>query len=81
MDEPIVAGYGHVSADEDSEEVTPDTCFMIASISKVFGGASVMKLIEDGLIESADDDICNVLPDDYDSRACDIQTFQIIQHP
>lgn len=24
-----------------------------------------MKLIEDGLIESSDDDFCGVLPDDY----------------
>ena len=76
MNQPIVKGYGKVSADENAPAVTADTAFMIASISKVFGGAAVMKLIEDGLIDSEQDDICWVLPEEYGIGSCRHPNFQ-----
>ncbi len=70
MTEPILRSYGKVSSDDDSQNVTPETVFMIASISKVFGGVAVLKLVSDGVIGGLDDDICNVLPDDYNNTSC-----------
>ena len=70
MSEPIIRGYGYLSANEDSGNVTPDTTFMIASVSKIFAGLSVLLLIDQGYIDSLDDDICDVLPIDWDRSAC-----------
>ncbi len=42
---------------------------MIASVSKLFAGTAVLKLVEQGII-SLDDDICNVVPDRYADSAC-----------
>ena len=70
MSEPLLGGYGFVSADSGAQPVTKDTVFQIASVSKVITGASVMKAIEDGLISSEQEDICEVLPDEYDATAC-----------
>lgn len=39
MDEPILAGYGQVSNDPESELLVSETAFMIASISKVLEGS------------------------------------------
>jgi CubicO group peptidase (beta-lactamase class C family) len=44
---------------------------MLASVSKVFAGAAVLSLIDQGILQSLDDDICDVLPDEYkESTAC-----------
>ncbi len=49
--------------------MTPETVIMIASVSKVFAGAAVLKLVSQGII-NLDDDICQVLPNEYDASAC-----------
>eukprot|EP00980_Cylindrotheca_fusiformis_P029462 scaffold23479_cov143-Cylindrotheca_fusiformis.AAC.12 len=69
MSEPILRAYGQVSSDNSSAEVTTDTAFMVASVSKLFAGSAVLKLVDQGVI-SLDDDICDVLPVDYDYTAC-----------
>ena len=65
--EPIIRSYGKLSSSESSpdDDVTPDTSFMLASVSKVFVGVAVTKLIELGIIESLDDDICDVIPEEW----------------
>ena len=70
MTEPLLRGYGHTATSDDSPLVTPDTVFLIASLSKVFAGAAVMFLILEGYINSLDDDICDVIPSDWDRSAC-----------
>ncbi|CAJ1951380.1 unnamed protein product [Cylindrotheca closterium] len=69
MTEPIIRSYGKVSSTSGAKDVTNDTVFMIASVSKVFAGAAVLKLVSQNVI-ALDDDICNVLPGDYDPSAC-----------
>lgn len=69
ISEPILRSYGTLASDENSEDVTIDTAFMVASVSKLFAGAAVLKLVDQGLI-ALDDDICDVLPIDYDTSAC-----------
>lgn len=69
MTEPILRSYGKISANSNADNVTSDTVFMIASVSKVFAGAAVLKLVSQNVI-TLDDDICDVLPDDYKSTAC-----------
>ncbi len=49
--------------------MTPETVIMIASVSKVFAGAAILKLVSRGII-NLDDDICKVLPSGYDASAC-----------
>ena len=68
--EPIVRGYGKVSAKSNAPNVTPDTPFQIASATKVVVGTAVLLLIDQGYISSLDDDICDVLPEDYEISAC-----------
>jgi CubicO group peptidase (beta-lactamase class C family) len=40
---------------------------MLASVSKVFTGSAVATLLEQGIISSLDDDICDALPDSWKS--------------
>lgn len=70
LDEPIARGYGKVASSDDSASVTEETAFMFASVSKVFAGAAVAVLIDQGIIESLDDDICDVVPVEYNRSAC-----------
>jgi CubicO group peptidase (beta-lactamase class C family) len=49
--------------------VTPETVFMIASVSKLFAGAAVLKLVPQGIID-LDDNIYDVLPDEYEVCSC-----------
>ena len=70
MTEPILRGYGRTASADSSPLVTADTVFMIASLSKVFAGAAVLALIDNDLIDSLDDDICDVLPSSWDESAC-----------
>ena len=42
---------------------------MIASVSKLFAGAAVLKLVSQGII-NLDDDICDTVPDSYDDSSC-----------
>ena len=61
MTEPIVRGYGRTSSsDSKSHPVTADTAFMLASVSKVFAGTAILKLVDLGILSSLDDDIGNV---------------------
>jgi CubicO group peptidase (beta-lactamase class C family) len=53
----------------DAEDVTPDAVFMVASVSKLFAGAAVLKLVSEGSI-TLDDDICDVLPNDHVITEC-----------
>jgi len=69
LSEPIIRSYGKVSSDDRSEDVNPETVFMIASVSKLFAGTAVLKLVSQGII-NLDDDICNVLPENYAKSAC-----------
>jgi CubicO group peptidase (beta-lactamase class C family) len=67
----IMRSYGQVASSASSAAVTTDTDFMLASVSKVFVGAAVLSLIDQGILQSLDDDICDVLPDEYkESTAC-----------
>lgn len=58
MDTPITRGYGKVSSGENSPSVTPDTVFMIASLSKPFAASAVAALVDRGILASIDEDIC-----------------------
>ena len=69
MEAPITRGYGQVSSAESSSSVTPDTAFMIASISKPFVASAVAVLVDKGII-SIDDDICVVVPDNFSKEMC-----------
>lgn len=69
LTDPIIRGYGKVSSSENSEKVTPDTAFMIASVSKIIVGAAVLVLVDQGKID-LDDDICHAIPEDWDQSAC-----------
>ena len=51
-----------MASSKTSPMVTPDTAFMLASVSKVFTATAVLKLIDLGILSSLDDDICDVLP-------------------
>lgn len=71
--DPIMRGYGKVSTQSNAAAVTPDTVFMLASVSKVFTGVMISLLIDQGKIASLDEDICDILPDEYnddDNSAC-----------
>lgn len=65
MTTPILRAYGKVSASSTASEVTTETTFMIASISKVFTAAAIALILEKGYITSLDDDICDVIPAEY----------------
>ena len=49
--------------------VTADTAFLLASISKIFLGAAVAKLIDEGKVQ-LDDDIKDTLPADWARYSC-----------
>jgi len=68
-------GYGKTAASDDSSDVTADTAFMLASVSKVFTGAAVAVLLDQGIIQSLDDNICDVMPDTYSDTACRNPSF------
>lgn len=65
MSAPVTRGYGRLSSDTSSDAVTPDTTFMLASVSKPFAASAVAVLVDKGIISSIDDDICNVIPQAY----------------
>ena len=73
---PISRGYGITStATKPATAVTEDTPFMIASVSKVFAGAAIAVLLDQGFIQSLDDSICSALPghwtDAWKKQACE----------
>ena len=68
--QPIIRGYGNVASSNNAPDVTPDTTFAVASVSKIFAGAVVSSLVDRGILNSLDDDICNVIPSDWDRSAC-----------
>ena len=70
MQAPVVRAYGRVSRSDSSAKVTPDTTFMLASVSKVFTASAVSLLIADGLIGGLNSDICDVIPTTWAKRAC-----------
>eukprot|EP00536_Pseudo-nitzschia_multiseries_P015614 jgi/Psemu1/69569/estExt_Genemark1.C_9200004 len=70
MSTPVTRGFGQVSSDSSSASVTPNTTFMLASISKPFTASAVAVLVDKGIISSIDEDICNVLPADYPKQMC-----------
>jgi CubicO group peptidase (beta-lactamase class C family) len=61
VSEPVFRSYGKISSKTTAQKVTDDTAFMLASVSKVFTASAVMSLINNGIISSLDDDICNVI--------------------
>lgn len=69
MPSPVTRGYGQISSDSSSASVTPDTAFMIASVSKPFTASAVAVLVDKGII-SLDDDICDVIPAGYSDTMC-----------
>ena len=69
LDAPIIRGYGKTASSDDSPDVTADTAFMLASVSKVFVGAAIAVLIDQRVIQ-LDDDICDVIPPGYNNTAC-----------
>jgi CubicO group peptidase (beta-lactamase class C family) len=69
MDAPIIRGYGKISSSKDSQDVTSHTPFQLASVSKVFTAAVMASLVNQGLIR-LDDDICDVIPSDWQQSAC-----------
>lgn len=69
MQEPISRGYGQIASAEASDLVTPDTTFQLASISKTFVASAVAILVDRGTI-SLDDDICDVIPENFSKQMC-----------
>jgi CubicO group peptidase (beta-lactamase class C family) len=69
MDAPIIRGYGKISSSKDSQDVTSHTPFQLASITKVFTQAVVASMVNQGLIR-LEDDICDVIPSDWQQSAC-----------
>ncbi|CAB9510032.1 beta-lactamase [Seminavis robusta] len=63
MDGPVLGAYGLTASSDDSPPMETDTAFQLASLSKPFTGAAVGTLLEQGLLSSLDDDICNVFND------------------
>ncbi|CAB9509880.1 Beta-lactamase [Seminavis robusta] len=61
---PVIRAYGKVSAAANAADVTTDTAFMMASVSKPFAGAAIAKMIDQRLI-TLDTDIRTVLPAGY----------------
>ncbi|MCR9067170.1 MAG: beta-lactamase family protein, partial [Cytophagales bacterium] len=62
VDKELVWIKGFGFADKEKQiAFTPNTVMCIASISKTFTGATLMKAVEDGLV-SLDEDINNYLP-------------------
>ncbi len=53
---------GRAAIEPDSAEMTPDTQFRIASITKPMGGALVLSLVEDGLL-GLDDEVARWAPE------------------
>lgn len=69
MTTPVTRGYGQISSISSSSVVTPDTAFTIASISKTFVASAIAVLVDRGII-SIDDNICDVIPEDYSAQMC-----------
>ncbi|CAB9528320.1 beta-lactamase [Seminavis robusta] len=61
---PVIRAYGKVSAAANAADVTTDTAFMMASVSKPIAGAAIAKMIDQRLI-TLDTDIRTVLPAGY----------------
>lgn len=59
MDTPVLGTYGLTASSDDSPAVTVDTAFSLASVSKPFTGAVVATLVDQSLLGSLDDDICD----------------------
>lgn len=70
MKTPMARGYGQVSSGDSASAVTPDTAFMLASISKPFVASAVAVLVDKGVISSIDEDICDVIPAEYSDQMC-----------
>jgi CubicO group peptidase (beta-lactamase class C family) len=70
MRTPVTRGYGQVSSGGSASAVTPDTAFMLASISKPFVASAVAILVDKGVISSIDEDICDVIPAEYSYQMC-----------
>lgn len=51
-------GYGKLSSSPSSGGVTANTAFMLASVGKVFAASTVAVMLNQGLIASLDEDIC-----------------------
>ena len=58
MDAPVLGTYGRTASSDDAPPITVDTVFSLASVSKPFAGAVVATLLDQQLIQSLDDDIC-----------------------
>ena len=69
MSQPIARGYGKVSAGNNAPDVTADTAFHLASVSKVFAASAIASLLDRQLID-LDQSVCNVLPASYARSAC-----------
>lgn len=50
--------------------MTADTAFMLASVSKVFTGSAVALLLDQGILSSLDEDICDSIPLSWSREAC-----------
>ena len=66
---PYTKGYGRVSSGGSSEPVTPDTAFLLASVSKPFAAAAVAVLVDREIISSLDEDICGFVPSNWKAAA------------
>lgn len=67
--DPITRAYGKTASSSSSDLITPDTTFLQASVSKVFTAAAVSILIDRNIIK-LDDDICDIVPSNWDRSTC-----------
>lgn len=76
----LMKGYG--PADAAGTPITEKTRFHLASLTKQFTAAAIMKLIESGKISSLDDKISNYLPPRYANNPIwkDITIRQLLTH-
>ena len=64
-------GYGKVSSSASAGDVTADTAFMLASVGKVFVASVIAVLLDQGIISSLDEDICETTSTPWaSSNAC-----------
>jgi CubicO group peptidase (beta-lactamase class C family) len=71
LTEPVFRSYGRISSKRNGEKVTDETAFMLASVSKVFTASAVASLLDKGIIDSLDADICDVIPSSWNKKtAC-----------
>jgi CubicO group peptidase (beta-lactamase class C family) len=66
----VSRSYGKRSSNDTSGNVTTDTVFQLASISKPFTASAVAKLLDLGIIPSIDQDICDVIPTTWNRSSC-----------